>query len=247
MASVSSCFAATLSLLLLLAAPAWARHVIPAGTDTPGEACLRAAAAAGTQAGIPDGLMGRIARVESGAWPWTIDADGTDLTFATQAEAAAWVRGPAAKLAHFVDVGCLQINLQYHPHAFATVEDGFDPWLNARYAATFLRQLYDDESGHDWSVAVGLYHSHVPELAAEYRDRVASIGEGIIQGLPRGTIASRLALLGVIRVPLANGHFLRLILNRQPTMPGYHRPSRCKIARTLAPMMASPPNMAGCR
>ena len=30
-----------------------------------------------------------------------------------------------------VDVGCMQINLQSHPHAFASLEDAFDPGSNA--------------------------------------------------------------------------------------------------------------------
>lgn len=243
-------------LALLSWHPAMARRALPANAPSPIAECVAAANVAGVRQNIPDGLMARIALAESGRpmppdgtyrpWPWSINADGADLVFDTEAEAVAWVRGPLGRAAKLIDAGCLQVNLQYHPHAFATVEEAFDPWTNAAYAATYLRQLYDDESGHDWSVAVGLYHSHTPELAAEYRERVASLGQGIIQGLPPGPIAARLAAIGVIRVPLANGHVLRLILNRQPTMPGYHRPSRCKVARTLAPEMATPPDLSAC-
>ena len=261
MAGASSCCALARSfwLILLVLAPwqaALARRVMPANPPSPVAECVGAANAAGVRYGIPDGLMPRIALAESGRpmadgvyrpWPWSINADGADLVFDTKAEAVAWVRGPFGRLAKLVDAGCLQVNLQYHPRAFASVEDAFDPWDNAMYAASYLRQLYDDESGHDWSVAVGLYHSHTPELAAEYRERVASLGAGIIQGLPPGPIAARLAAIGVIRVPLANGHVLRLILNRQPTMPGYRRPSRCKVAVAVAPMMSTPPDLAGCR
>jgi broad specificity phosphatase PhoE len=35
------------------------------------------------------------------------------------------------------------------------------------------------EVGGDWNVATGLYHSHTPELAAAFRNRVAEVGRSV--------------------------------------------------------------------
>jgi hypothetical protein len=69
-----------------------------------------------------------------------------------------------------IDVGCMQINLHFHPRAFQNLEEAFDPWANARYAAQFLTQLH--AARNDWMVAAGHYHSHTPDLAEAYRGRV---------------------------------------------------------------------------
>jgi hypothetical protein len=66
-----------------------------------------------------------------------------------------------------IDVGCLQVNLMYHPDAFASLEDAFDPGHNADYAAHFLNTLYADS--HDWKQAIGAYHSETPALGDAYR------------------------------------------------------------------------------
>ena len=69
-----------------------------------------------------------------------------------------------------IDVGCLQVNLMYHPAAFSSLEQAFDPVANARYAARFLDALYD--RSQDWIKAVADYHSQTPALGAAYRNRV---------------------------------------------------------------------------
>ena len=42
-----------------------------------------------------------------------------------------------------IDVGCMQVNLRYHPKAFKSLGQAFDPRANAAYAAGFLRKLRD--------------------------------------------------------------------------------------------------------
>lgn len=243
------------AVLLLTACPAaHARRVFPQD-GSPVAQCVAAAHAAGVLAGVPDGLMGRIALAESGRrdvdgawrpWPWSVDADGTDVALYTRAQAVAFAATAPARGVRSLDVGCLQVNLQSHPRAFATLDDGFDPWANALYAARYLRTLYDSDAGRDWSVAVGMYHSHTPELAAEYRTRVAMLGAGIIAGITPGPLAMRMQVLGLLRLRLSNGHTLRLILNRQPAAAWHRRPSPCRVAAVLAPEMAVPPRVAGC-
>lgn len=222
-------------------------RALPTAEGSPTAQCLRAAAAAGLIEGVPDGLMARIAQVESARrqadgvwrpWPWTIDADGADFAFATKQNAVVWAARAPSRGVKLLDAGCLQVNLQAHSHAFASLGQAFDPWDNARYAARYLRQLHDSDAGGDWSVAVGMYHSHTPELAYEYRARVASLGAGIIAGLPPDAVALRLSALAPMRLSLANGHVLRIMLHRQPTAPGYRRPSACAVMGVLAPEFA---------
>jgi hypothetical protein len=69
-----------------------------------------------------------------------------------------------------IDVGCMQVNLMYHPSAFASLEQAFDPSSNALYAARFLNRLFAQTN--DWEQAAAMYHSATPELGEDYRQRV---------------------------------------------------------------------------
>ena len=103
-------------------------------------------------------------------WPWTIDADGVGQFFATEAEAIAAVAALQRAGVHSIDVGCLQVNLAAHPHAFRSLRAAFDPATNARYAAAFLNRLF--ARAHDWPAAVAAYHSLTPALGRPYRQSV---------------------------------------------------------------------------
>jgi hypothetical protein len=81
--------------------------------------------------------------------------------------AIAWLRQQALRHT-FVDVGCMQVDLHYHPDAFNTLDEALDPAANADYAARLLVDLYRGEAGGSWDIAVGLHHSHRSLLAAEY-------------------------------------------------------------------------------
>ena len=172
------------------------------------DACAAAALAAERSHATPPGLLARIAVVESGrllagetqarAWPWTIDVDGRGAFYDSKEAAIAGVQQAIATGGRLIDVGCMQVDLRMHPDAFRSLDDAFDPAINADYAAGFLRRLYA-ETG-DWEVAVGLYHSHTPWLGAAYRDRVAGIGHGVLTG-PGGPAYIRVVQQG--RVVLA--------------------------------------------
>jgi hypothetical protein len=186
---------------------------------------------------LPPGLLAAIARAESGRpvtawtdirpWPWTIDADGEGLFLDSKAAAVVWVRQQTARH-KYIDVGCMQVDLAMHPKAFASLEDAFDPASNADYAARYLADLYR-EAGGDWNVAVGLYHSHTPSLAAAYRDRVA-LG---------GTVPLYVRALrqGTLRVPLSSGRSTPINVDRQPAARWHPRLSSCQIARILGPYL----------
>ena len=218
--------------------------------------CTAAIAAAEQAYQLPAGLLGSIAKVESGrpidavndvrAWPWTIDADGRGLFLDSEAAAVAWAKQGLSQGVRFMDVGCLQVDLQMHPGAFRSVEDAFDPALNADYAARYLRSL-QGEAGGNWSVAVGLYHSHTPDLAADYRARVADVGRGILTSIGGPEpLYQRAIRQGTLRLALAGGGTLRLNLHRQPTRWPQRR-SACQVASIMAPELSRPPRIAGCR
>jgi hypothetical protein len=80
-----------------------------------------------------------------------------------------------------IDVGCLQVNLHYHPQAFASLEEAFDPPANARYAAQFLTRLH--QGTRNWEQAAARYHSSTPELGDAYRLKVLAAWPGMAHRL----------------------------------------------------------------
>ena len=142
--------------------------------------CETAGAEAERRAGVPAGLLLAIGHIESGradaasgetrSWPWSINAEGQSAYLESPAAATEFVRSLQARGVRSIDVGCFQINLLHHPTAFNSLDDGFDPAENARYAARFLVSLRA-QSG-SWEDAVAHYHSGDPVLGYPYRDRV---------------------------------------------------------------------------
>jgi hypothetical protein len=149
--------------------------------------CYTAIRAAEQRYQLPQGLLLAISRVESGRpdpvthklepWPWTIQALGQSLYFESKAPAVQWVKLQRARGVTSIDTGCMQVNLYYHPAAFESIDQAFDPSANADYAARFLLQLHT-ESG-DWARATGLYHSQLADAAEEYRKRVVQVSKGL--------------------------------------------------------------------
>ena len=129
---------------------------------------------------VPDRLLDAIAMVESGRkdpissavypWPWTINAEGVGHFYDSKADAIAAAQDFQAHGIRSMDVGCLQVNLQYHPDAFSSLDQAFDPVANAAYAAHFLQQLYGQTNA--WPLAAAAYHSFTPDLGADYARKV---------------------------------------------------------------------------
>lgn len=142
--------------------------------------CKAATQAAEAARHVPDGFLDAIARVESGradpatgtrqAWPWTVNAEGVGSFYPDKAAAIAAVQVLQARGVKSIDVGCLQVNLMYHPEAFASLEAAFDPAGNALYAAGFLVSLYGQAGS--WPLAAAAYHSQTPTLGSAYQKRV---------------------------------------------------------------------------
>src|SRR5690349_8668468 len=138
------------TLLLLATLPARAQGTAQ-GDAEEGLRCRAAIAQAEQERAIPPRLLTAIARIESGRrdprtgafhpWPWTVNAEGVGSFHPTREAAIAHVRMLQARGVRSIDVGCMQVNLRHHPNAFSSLEEGFDPVANARYAAGFLADL----------------------------------------------------------------------------------------------------------
>ena len=220
------------------------------------EFCTLAAQQAEQRYHLPRGLLVAIAKAESGRpirsltdvrpWPWTIDADGTGLFLDSKPAAVAWVRTQISRHS-FIDVGCMQVDLEYHPNAFASLEQAFDPVTNTDYAARLLLRLYLGEAGGSWDVAVGLYHSHTSLLAAMYRDRVAKIGTEIQRGtLTDMPLYLRAVRQGTLQLPLSGGRTALINVHRQPARRARHPYTVCQIERILGPYLSGNPRAAAC-
>jgi hypothetical protein len=117
-------------------------------SNDPLRACDRAAARAEAEWHLPAGLLAAIGIVESGrgglgsalpvAWPWSINASGNAFYLSSMPAAIAAVRTLQAAGWKAIDVGCFQVDLLYHPEAFAAIETAFDPETNAQAAARIL-------------------------------------------------------------------------------------------------------------
>lgn len=144
------------------------------GPQTDAGVCIAAIRQAEAAYGIPTDLLLAIGLQEAGMsykgsmtiWPWSLNVEGRGVRFDTRAEAEAFLRDELAQGTRSIDVGCLQINLRWHPDAFPAPEAGFDPARNADYAARFLSGLFLDTG--DWLEAAGQYHSATPHLKALY-------------------------------------------------------------------------------
>ena len=131
---------------------------------------------------IPTGLLHAISKVESGhkddtgrivAWPWTVNAAGQGYYFPTKEAAISAVQSMQAQGIKSIDIGCMQVNLYHHPHAFKDLNDGFDPAKNVAYAARFLKGLKNEH--FSWHTAVAHYHSANPIHHIPYQKNVLNV------------------------------------------------------------------------
>jgi len=138
------------------------------------DACLSAILAAQERYDIPGNLLLAVGLQEAGmkrageltVWPWTVNAAGDGRMFRTPDEAKAWVRARQAAGVDSIDVGCMQVNLRWHPDAFVSLDQAFDPVANVDYAARFLKGLYARTG--NWLKAAGSYHSFNEQARNRY-------------------------------------------------------------------------------
>lgn len=187
--------------LLLLAGVARAQPADPPRADA-WNTCRLAIQAQERNSGLPPGLLLAIALVETGRagpggriepWPWSWNAEGEGHAEPTRDAAVARVEAFLASGRRSVDVGCMQVNLLYHPGAFASPAEGFDPAANIRYAIRFLKELRARTG--NWADAIAQYHSGEAERGGAYHRKVmlaqlgAAWGAGGTVPLPVRTVA----------------------------------------------------------
>lgn len=165
--------------------PAVAAPIARQAIEDPLKICAAQASHQEAALSLPRHILTAIGKAESGrwveadranvAWPWTVTAEGEGRFFDSAAEALAEVRRLKARRVTNIDVGCMQVNLGYHGHHFASLEEAMDPVANTAYAAGFLKSLR--ETSADWMEAAGRYHSSLPERNTPYRAKVARYWE----------------------------------------------------------------------
>ena len=154
---------------------------VPTQGATDAEVCEHAARQAAQEFRIPKMVMQAITLTETGRtisgvfrpWPWTVNVEGKGEWLQTKQQAKDAVLHLKNTGTKNFDVGCFQINFRWHGHNFMSLEQMLDPRENARYAALFLRQLYQELG--TWDDAAGAYHSRDAILAERYMSRFRPI------------------------------------------------------------------------
>ena len=145
--------------------------------------CKNAIAAVETAMRLPVSILQAISLAESGrwdkasrsnfAWPWTVTARGKGRFYPSKDAAIAAVRRLKAEGVRNIDVGCMQVNLMYHPKAFESLNEAFDPAANARYAGELFSKLR--RANRSIMRAIAHYHSTTRERNRPYTRKVIKL------------------------------------------------------------------------
>lgn len=167
---------------------------IQAATPTK-QICDTAAEIAAQKTGVPIGVLQAVTRVETGRqrsgtltpWPWTVNMEGKGVWFDSEDEARTFVYKNYKRGARSFDIGCFQINYKWHGQEFASIEDMFDPTINALYAARFLLTLFNEKGS--WDKAAGAFHSRTEKYALKYEKRFATVRRRLTNSSVESNIA----------------------------------------------------------
>ncbi len=173
--------------------------------------------------GIPTNLLKSISIVESGkkvgkqiiSWPWTINVGGKGYRFSNKKKAVTFAKKLIKQGKKSFDVGCMQINLKYHPYAFRNLEEAFDPQINVAYAGRLFSKLRNQFSS--WQEAVGYYHSWTKSHNDRYRTKVLKQWDVLGKIIPLIDFRSRKPLIqgfGQNQSKKKKGHTLFLTNHR---------------------------------
>jgi hypothetical protein len=186
--------------------------------------CDSAAHTAAQEFDMPVNVLLAIARTETGRygpqgfnpWPWAVNMEGAGYWFSSYTEALNFTLDRHQGGAFSFDLGCFQINYRWHGKFFGSIEEMFDPLLNARYAAQFLSQLHTEFGS--WSAAAGAFHSRTLSKSEAYTKRFDKIRSDLNNSPPKptttphGIFARRGVLSGAtfLSTPLATGSSSKL-------------------------------------
>lgn len=208
MRTISAIFGAIIALFVSTAADA---SLFSPPTEAPETVCASAVARQERLRNLPSRLLHAISLVESGrwsqerqvsfAWPWTVTSGANGNYFPTKEEAINEVHRLQAQGVRNIDVGCMQINLRYHPDAFTNLDEAFDPTINTSYAAEFLGQLY--RNAGSWLTAAAHYHSMEPTEGSGYQQKVMKFWEDAKKTIPDNPVADAPTRLASAMPPVA--------------------------------------------
>lgn len=142
-----------------------------------------------------------IGRAESGVdtswgrliWPWALNIGGKSVFAKDQDEALRLARESiATDPRRFIDLGCLQINWQYHRDWVREPATALDPNWNVAYGARLLRNLAAQHGS--WEKAVAFYHSANPLRQASY---LAAVARSYCDGTKTAALCQRRAPVAV--------------------------------------------------
>lgn len=173
---------------------------------------------------IPPGLLHALALAESGRWleedkstkpwPWTVTSGADSFYLATKEAAIAKVQELQASGRTNIDVGCMQINLHYHPDAFSSLHDAFDPQQNVAYGTKFLKDLRDRT--RSWGKATAFYHSQNRARGIAYREKVYKLWRKLRRSRPATVISEAPPPPGAVR-QLLRDRVKRPFFSKRPT------------------------------
>ena len=127
---------------------------------------------------VPKKLLNSISLTESGrtqngilrSWPWTLNVNGEPYYFESKNKMMIFLRSKISQGISNIDIGCMQINYKYHFQNFKNLEEMADPFINVKYAASFLAKLFDRHKS--WNKAISFYHSSNPKRMKNYLNKV---------------------------------------------------------------------------
>ena len=119
---------------------------------------------------IPAGLLGAIAKVESGTRKHAVNANGRAIYAATLVEATTIAKEQISRGKTNIDLGVMQLNYRWHGDQFSSLEEMLIPEKNIAYAGGLLRSLYRQHG--DWQKAIRHYHSANLKHSRKYSRKV---------------------------------------------------------------------------
>lgn len=155
----------------------------------PENACERHIIAAAQRYEIPVGVLYAVGLAETGRngslQPYALNVAGKAVFPSSRHAAIELFRRYYDQGERLIDIGCMQINYQYHGKKFAGLESMFNPRENVAYAARFLAELRRSEG--NWAMAVARYHAGPDNDAAQKRYICKVISNMVAAGFAQWT------------------------------------------------------------
>ena len=119
----------------------------------------------------------------------------------------------------------------YHPNAFKSLLEAFDPELNVAYAASFLKELHMQK--RSWQRAVRFYHSSDPKRQQRYGTKVYKARVAIRAREVKQRRLARLTAAQTRRDQAASQRATTAADDTSATVFTIYRPRNCREQRRL--------------